>query len=151
MIKSTTGKTLLQAPKLDGLYHLDNELAKNQAYQCLMAMEIHKKLRHISQKALKHLLKHGMIQGIELDSIGDKITCDACIKSKTTCKPLPKDSGKQAKKLGEKVYSNIWEPSRHLTTDRKSYYVSFIDDYSRELVVIYLRTKYFRNISYMRP
>ena len=28
MIKSANSKTLLQAPKLHGLYHLDNELAK---------------------------------------------------------------------------------------------------------------------------
>ena len=99
---------LLQAPNLYGLYHLDNELAKNKVYPCLTAMEIHKKLGHISQKALKHLLKHGMILGIELDSIGDKFICDVCINSKITCKPLPKESGECAKNLGEKVYSNIW-------------------------------------------
>ena len=98
-----------------------------------MAMEIHKKLRHISQRALRHLLKNSMILAIELNSIGDKITCDACIKSKITCKPLPKESGKQAKKLGAQVYSDIWGPSRHLMTDKKLYYVLFIDDYSREL------------------
>ena len=134
MIKSANGKTSLQAPKLHGLYHLDNEPAKNQAYQSLMAFDVHKKLRHISHKALRHLLSHGMIHGIELDSIGDNITCDACIKSKITCKPLPKNSGERAKKLGEKVYSDVWGPSRHLTTDKKSYYVSFIDNYSRESV-----------------
>ena len=38
VIKSATGKTLLQAPKLYGLYCLDNELAKNQAYQSLVAI-----------------------------------------------------------------------------------------------------------------
>ena len=131
----------LQAPKLHGLYRLDNELAKNEAYQSLMAIEVHKKLGHISHKALRHLLKHGMIQGIQLDSIGDKITFNACFKSKITCKPLPKDSGKRAKKLGEKVYSDVWGPSRHLTTNKKSYYVSFIDNYSRESVIYLMSSK----------
>ena len=79
VIKSANGKTLLQAPKLHRLYHLDNELAKNQAYQYLMAFDVHKKLGHISHKVLRHLLSCGMIQGIELNSIGDKITCDVCI------------------------------------------------------------------------
>ena len=32
VIKSATGKTLLKAPKLHRLYHLDNELAKNEVY-----------------------------------------------------------------------------------------------------------------------
>ena len=97
VIKSAAGKTLLQGPKLYGLYHLDKELAKNQAYSCLTAMEIHIKLRHIFHKTLRHLLKHGMILGIELNSIGDKIICDACIKSKITHKHLPKESGECAK------------------------------------------------------
>ena len=82
-----------------------------------------------------------MIQGIQLDSIGDKITFNACFKSKIKCKPLPKDSGKRAKKLGEKVYSNVRGPSRHLTTDKKLYYVSFNDDNSRELVIYLMSWK----------
>ena len=122
-------------------YRLDNELAKNQAYQSLTAFDVHKKLRHISYKALRHLLNHSMIHGIELNSIGDKITCDACITSKITHKPLPKDSGERGKKLGEKVYSNVWGLSRHLMTDKKSYYVSFIDDYSRKSVIYPMSSK----------
>ena len=141
VIKSANGKTLLQAPKLHGLYCLDNELAKNQAYQSLRAFDVHKKLRNISHKALRHLLSHGMIHGIELNSIGDKITCDVCIKLKIMHKSLPKDSGERAKKLGEKVYSNVWGPSRHLMTDKKSYYVSFIDNYSRESVIYLMSSK----------
>ena len=52
VIKSANGKT----PKLHGLYHLDNELAKNKAYQSLTAFDVHKKLGHLSYKALRHLL-----------------------------------------------------------------------------------------------
>ena len=120
---------------------MDNELPKNQAYQSFTAIEIYKKLRYISQNTLRYLLKHGMILGIDFDSIGDKITCDSCIKYKITCKPLPKDSGKQAKKLGEKVYSNVWGPSRHIMTDKNSYYFLFIDDYSRESVIYLMSSK----------
>ena len=93
VIKSATGKVLLQAPKLYGLYRMDNKMSKHQSYQSFSAIEIHKKLRHISQKTLSHLLKHGMILGIGLDSVDQKITCDACIKFKITRKSLPKISG----------------------------------------------------------
>ena len=82
-----------------------------------------------------------MILGIELDSIGDKIICNVCIKFNITHKPLPKESGEQFKKLGKKVYSDIWGPSRHLTTDKKSYYVSFINNYSRESVIYLMSSK----------
>ena len=107
VIKSATGKVLLQAVKLYGLYRMDNEMSKDQSYQSFSAIEIHKKLGHISQKTLSHLLKHGMILGIGLDSVDQKITCNACIKSKKTCKSLPKISGEQAKKLGDKIYSDV--------------------------------------------
>ena len=120
---------------------MDNEMSKDQSSQSFSAIEIHKKLGDILQKTLSHLLKHGMILGIGFDSVGQKITCDVCIKSKITCKSLPKVSGEQAKKLGDKIYSDIWGPSRHLTTDKKSYYVSFIDDYSRELVIYLMSSK----------
>ena len=84
-----------------------------------MAIDVHKRLGHIPDKALKHSLKHSMIQGIQLDSIGEKMTCDVCIKAKITCKPIPKEPGECVKKLWEKVYSDIWGPSRHQTIDKK--------------------------------
>jgi hypothetical protein len=82
-----------------------------------------------------------MIQGIELNSIKGDITCDACIKSKIACKPLPKEPRDLTKKFGERIYSDVWGPSRHPTIDKKTYYVSFIDDYSRELVLYLMGAK----------
>ena len=64
-----------------------------------MTVDVHKKLGHISYKALKYLLKHSMIQGIQLDSIGKKMTCNVCIKAKITRKPIPKEAGECVKKL----------------------------------------------------
>ena len=140
-IKSSAGKVLLQAPKLYGLYRLDHLITDRSSYQSLSAMEVHKKLGHISQKSLRYLLNHGMVLGIEMKSMNDKISCDACIKSKITRKPLPKESRDHAKTLGERVYSDVWGPSRHLTINKKSYYVSFIDDCSRESVIYLMNSK----------
>jgi ribulose bisphosphate carboxylase small subunit len=64
----------MQAPKIGGLYRLDLQLPGNGANQCLTAMEIHRRMGHISHKSLRYLLDHGMILGIEMSSIGDKIT-----------------------------------------------------------------------------
>lgn len=52
-----------------------DHLTKNQKpYLSLSAMEMYKKLRHISQKSLRYLLTHGMILGIEMKSMNDKIS-----------------------------------------------------------------------------
>ena len=104
-------------------------------------MEVHKKLGHLSQKSLRYLLNHGMVLGILKKSMNDKISCDACIKSKMTCKPLPKESRDHMKALREQVYSDVWGPARHLTINKKSYYVSFIDNCSRESVIYLMNSK----------
>ena len=69
------------------------------------------------------------------------MSCDACIKAEITCKPILKEPGEHAKKLGEKVYSDIWGMSRHQTIKKKSYYVSFTDDYLRESVIYLIGSK----------
>jgi transposase InsO family protein len=95
---------------------------------------------HISQKSLQKLLSRGMILG-ELSSTGDKIVCDACIQAKIARKPLPQEPRDRTSRFGDRVYSDVWGPSRHLTIDKKSYYISFIDDYSRESVIYLMANK----------
>jgi Pol polyprotein, beta-barrel domain len=100
-ILSTAGTLLMQAPKIGGLYRLALQQPGNGADQCLTAMEIHRKMGHISHKSLRYLLDHGMVLGIEMSSIGDKITWDTCIKSKIVRKPLPKEPQECSKKFGD--------------------------------------------------
>ena len=90
---------------------------------------------------MKQLLDNNMISGLEVNKTQNLFSCNACIKSKITHKPLPKQSRERAKKLGDRVYSNVWGPSKHLTIDKKQYYVSFINDYSRESVLYLMQTK----------
>ena len=56
---------------------------------------------------------------------------DVCIKAKITHKPVPKEPGECAKKLGEKVYSDIWGLSRHLTITR-SHIMSLLQTTTQE-------------------
>ena len=56
---------------------------------------------------MKQLLDNNMISGLEVNKTQNLFSCDACIKSKITRKPLPKESREQAKKLGDRVYSNV--------------------------------------------
>ena len=61
------------------------------------------------------------------------------MKLKITCKYLPRE---HVKTLGEQVYSDVWRLARHLTVNKKQYYVCFFhDDYSRESVTYLMNTK----------
>jgi hypothetical protein len=82
-----------------------------------------------------------MVLGLELRSSKDKIICDACIKSKITRKPLPKESREQTKAIGEHIYTDVWGPSHHATINQKYYYISFMDNYLRESVIYLMKNK----------
>ena len=43
--------------------------------------------------------------------------------------------------MGDRIYSDVWGPSRHQTVDKKYYYISITDDYSRESVIYLMKTK----------
>jgi hypothetical protein len=102
---------LFQAPKYHGLYHINQQPAEFTAYMCLNPFEMHKWHGHISQKSMKTLFNKGMVLGLKLKAIKDKIICDACIKSKITGKPLLKESRERTKAPGRCVYTAI---STHL-------------------------------------
>ena len=43
--------------------------------------------------------------------------------------------------MGDRIYSDVWGLSRHQTIDKKFYYISFTNDYSRESVIYLMKTK----------
>ena len=90
---------------------------------------------------MKQLLDQQMISSLEVSQSDNTFTCDACIQAKIAQVPLPKESRERAKKMGDRIYSDIWGPSRHQTINKKFYYVSFTDDYSRESVIYLMKTK----------
>jgi transposase InsO family protein len=56
-------------------------------------------------------------------------------------KPLPKESWERTKAIGERVYTDVWGPAWNATINHKYYYVSFMDDYSRESVIYLMKNK----------
>ena len=90
---------------------------------------------------MKQLLDQQMISGLEVSQSNNTFTCDACIQAKIVQMPLPKESREHAKKRGDRIYSDIWGPSRHQTINKKLYYISFTDNYSRESVIYLMKTK----------
>ena len=82
-----------------------------------------------------------MISSLEVSRSDNIFTCNTCIQAKIARVPLPKEARDHAKKMGHRIYSDVWGPSRHQTIDKKFYYVSFTDDYSRESVIYLMKTK----------
>lgn len=94
---------------------------------------------HISPEVVKHLMTHGFVTGVTLDTSTDKLVfCESCIFAKSRCQPLPKvHKGKHVTEFGTEVYSDIWGPAPVQTIGGWCFLISFTNDYSR-LTHLYL-------------
>ena len=108
---------------------------------CLQLRYMGTWLGHISQKYMKQLLDHKMISSLEVSWSNNIFTCNVCIQANIAWTPFPKESTERAKKKGDRIYSDVWGPSRHQNIDKKYYYISFTDNYSRESVIYLMKTK----------
>ena len=97
----------------------------------------HERLAHISEKGLKELSKQDLLGG-------DKVTklsfCEECVLGKAHKSSY--ETGKHTSKAPlDYVHSDLWEPSRTETLNGGRYYMTVIDDYSRKVWLMVLKSK----------
>lgn len=52
--------------------------------------------------------------------------------------------------MGEEVYSNLWGPALVKTTNKKKYFISFTDNYSRYTIIYLIPKKSYTFESYLK-
>ena len=96
---------------------------------------------HMSHSALKaHASK--AVKGLDLASSDMKVPtiCHGCETRKSHCKPFT-SSDKKTTKILELVHSDLAGPMQTRSIQGSQYTATFIDDYSRQAVVYYLKSK----------
>jgi hypothetical protein len=107
------GHIMARIPESQGLYWLvtakqtQNDYA-SAAIVKINIMEAHRKLGHIACSAIIHMVKNGMITGLEIDLTSKEEFFEPCTKAKATHKPFPKESSTRATHFGERVYWDLW-------------------------------------------
>ena len=97
---------------------------------------------HIAPETARQMVSKGAMKGIEIDSASEIQHCNSCKYVKATWKPIKKEhQSPRAKKFGNEIHSDIWEPSPIQTPGHKNYYVSFTDDHTRWTHLQLLATK----------
>ena len=123
--------TLLQGRCRVGLYPLSSA-SLHSGRQAFGATKIspsrwHTRLGHPSLQIVQHVLRQkNPFSNHELNKEG---VCDACQKGKSHQLPYPNSSSTSNAPL-ELIFSDVWDPARD-SINKKNYYVSFIDDYSK--------------------
>ena len=97
----------------------------------------HLRLGHISERGFKELEKQGVLGN---EKLGNLDFCEDCVLGKATRSSFKRSVHKSKDKL-EYVHSNLWGLAQQISLGGNSYFLSFIDDYSRKVWVYTLKSK----------
>ena len=105
----------------------------------------HARFGHLGLDGLRKLVSNDMTVGLSCtkedlknESLRD---CIDCAKGKQTRSPFPKVSARRAEELFELIHSDVCGPMPHPSLGNGRYFVTFIDDKSRFVMVYILHSK----------
>ena len=99
----------------------------------------HQRLRHIGEKGLQILHGKGMVEGMSNSSL-DFNFCENCVYGKQNQVCFPSGS-KRGKQILELVHNDVFGPVKVPSLGKFVYYVPFIDDFSRNTWIYFLKKK----------
>ena len=142
-ITSPHGDSVAEIPRSAcRLYKVIHISESANAAELVSAMELHRRLGHISITSACKLVQSGAVKGIKLDPNAPEMDCEACIYACTTrvlmsklCISIP------AQSFGDKVHTNVWGPASTSTVKGWCYFITFTDDATRYTIVYLLKTK----------
>ena len=162
IITTKSGKVLGRAKKTEaGLYRLPIQTTKSSTPNSTSALATmtsgnnsgvnaklwHARLGHLGFNGMRSLKVHQLAKDFPANNIvnesdADLITqCEACIKGKAHRTAMPQIATHRAKKPGELVHSDVCGPMSIPSLGGARYFVTFIDDYSRYVVVRLMKSK----------
>jgi transposase InsO family protein len=100
----------------------------------------HQRLGHIGEKGLQTLHGKGMVEGMSNCTL-DFDFCEHCIYGKQNRVRFPSGATRE-KGILELIHSDVFGPVHVPSLGKYVYYVSFIDDFSRNTWIYFLRKKY---------
>ncbi|GKF77010.1 retrotransposon protein, putative, ty1-copia subclass, partial [Tanacetum coccineum] len=122
-------------PNVISIYNVSNKRVKHNLDSTYLW---HCHLAHINKKRIKQLQQDGLLKSTDDESF-DK--CESYLSRKMTKKPFP-HSNEKAKDLLGIIHTDVCGPLRHVSRQGASYFITFIDDYSRYGYVYLLKHKH---------
>jgi len=142
-ITSLRGDSVTEIPRnARRLYKVIHILESANAAELVSAMELHRRLGHISVASACKLVQSGAVKGIKLDPNAPEMDCEACIYARATRVLMSKPRiSVPAQSFGDEVHTDVWGPASTSTVKGRRYFVTFTDDATRYTVVYLLKTK----------
>jgi hypothetical protein len=154
-IMNSKGHVIATIPHSDGLYRVTaTKSSTGRSYAAAASGEMtiskaHRKLGHVSCRAISHAISKGYITGIELEANSKLEFCEVCAKAKAARQPFPKESDTRATKYSKQVHWDLWGPATVKSLNGHHYVAARIDDVMRE-TKLYFQVKRLTLIKRMR-
>ena len=135
-VHDQNGQLIAQGKRRNNLYFLDAH-TKCAIEHTNIAIKLkrsytweqwHKHLGHIAITGLRTLHGKNLVDGFAIADSTQIFECDACIKAKHTCGPLPKKAIQWECKLGKITQSDLWGPAPVTGLQGEKYYILFVDE-----------------------
>lgn len=148
-IKSKYGNTIGEGDSQRGLYILKAKAMSTQhsSYTAITNGAVswedwHRHFGHIGFFGLQKLRVQGLVTGFNIpeDSTVPSL-CDTCITAKLTHTLVSTDPVIRSLVPGEKTHSDLWGPYRTASLQGSKYYITFTDDCTRHISVLFLKSK----------
>ena len=150
--KLPTGKfELLKLPQRDRLYPVrltpsdqpsllaENSILTLHLTKVESTLLWHYRLGHINAPTLQRMSKQELCHGLP-NAIAPIDVCEGCLLGKATHRPFP-HSLSRTQQLNQLVHSDLCGPMETLSLSGSSYFLTFIDDYSRYTTVYFVKQK----------
>ena len=122
-----------------GLYKLKGNTETTLVHETTSSSELwHRRLAHINYKSFPCVRK--VVTGIPYLKIEHEGTCKGCAQGKNIKNPFPKSDTK-IKGMLELIHYDVCGPMPSISLSGYEYYVTFIDDYSRNTWIHFLKNK----------
>nr|GEU92423.1 hypothetical protein [Tanacetum cinerariifolium] len=122
-------------PNVNSIYNVSNKRVKhNLDFTYLW----HYRLAHISKKCIEQLQHDGLLKSTDNESFNQ---CVSCLSGKMTRKSFPYRSKRATDLLGL-IHTDVCGPLRHVPRKYASYFITFMDDYSRYGYIYLLKQKH---------
>jgi hypothetical protein len=137
LILSKNGIFIGKDYSCNGLFKLSviNKTISHFSYIVESSSLWHGRLAHLNFKYLKYMSKHGLISYKH----DNNEQCEICIQAKMAKKPFP--TIHRNSQILELIHFDICELNGILTRGGKSYFITFIDDFSRYTYVYLMKNK----------
>ena len=143
IIRTSDGHPVAIAPQEGNLYHL--HVVKVHGMDAVNLMQsnrgdgglqlCHRHLGHLNEKGVRAL--RSIVTGIDLTQVfcPSPLVCETCIGSKQHRLPFPTERAKRATKPSKIVHSDVCGPMLTTSMGGAKYFVTFIDDFSRKVLL----------------